>query len=108
MTIVVKIIKTSPPDIAGGNEILYATTETVSSKSVNKQKKIERGTEHLIRELSIISEIQKGVIVNCLTCRKQKRIQTKDNIFDVKEIIKQSTTKTKNSMIGEATQIFVG
>ena len=105
-----QIIKSTKPDITGLNEIIYATAKTISPKCSNKKQrkqmkrkkpawkeKIEKEIEQMRRELSILTELKKGVNVKGQTCRKLKRKYNLDRIYNIDaEWIKNSEVKNVN------------
>ena len=101
------ILQEIEPDLTRYNEIVYATAKVLSDicsdRSKNKRKKtnrrkkplwkekIEKEIEYMRGQLSILSELQRGVNVKGKECRKliRKFKVTEDNIDVVKETIKQ-------------------
>ena len=98
------IVREMTVEINEYNELVYATAKVVTElcsptrkRKVNPRKrpsrklKMEKEIEHLRGELSIVSELQRGINVKGKMCRKLKRKYklNKENITRVKETLKQ-------------------
>ena len=102
------IIQELCPDLTTYNQLLYATGKVITNMCSERKKKkkkknphrqqkpkwkerIEKEIELMRGELSILTELQRGVNVKGKACRTMKRKYKieKDNINTVKETIKQ-------------------
>ena len=99
-----KVIRMLTPDITQLNNLFYASAKTITSKCCVKKKgkknihkkprwreKIDKEIECLRGELSILTELQRGVNVKGRSAKKLKRKYqlNEGNTLEVKETIKQ-------------------
>ena len=99
-----EILKVREPNLNEVNNLIYATAKVVTEECTGSKKrkdnkrrkpiwkeKIEKEIEQMRGDLSIISELQRGIDVKGRKCRRMIKIHqlTKENITSVKETIKQ-------------------
>ena len=103
------IIREIFPDITKFSEVLYATAKIMRELKTKKKKnphrrkkpiwkeKIEREMQHMQGELSILTELQRGINIKGRACTILKRKYTinKDNIVIIKETVKQKVKGPK-------------
>ena len=99
-----EILKMRKPNLSELNNLIYAAAKVVTEECTGSKKrkdnkrrkpiwkeKIEKEIEQMRGDLSIISELQRGIDVKGRKCRRMIKVHqlTKENIASVKETTKQ-------------------